>query len=61
MRNNLDFPISPPPGLTPPHPPARGASQLGSLLFVLTLPLCSKGPNKALPEFLVWPLINFYQ
>ena len=29
-------------------------------LFVLPTPCCSGDPNKALPEFLVWPLINFY-
>ena len=60
MRNNLDFPISLP-NPSPPKPPAGGASQQGSLLFVLTLPCRSKGPSKALPEFLVWPLINFYR
>ena len=26
----------------------------------LAYPCCSKGPNIALSEFLVWPLINFY-
>ena len=32
----------------------------GTCYFVLT-PLCgSRGPNKALTEYLVWPLINFY-
>ena len=29
-------------------------------LFVLAAPCCSRDPNKALPEFLVWSLINFY-
>ena len=29
-------------------------------LFVLPTPCCSGNPNKALPEFLVWSLINFY-
>ena len=28
-------------------------------LFSLS-PCCSRGPNKAWPKFLVWPLINFY-
>ena len=41
-------------------PPARGASKRGKPLFVLTPPCCSRGPNNALPEFLVWPLINFF-
>ena len=44
----------------PSTPWPQGASQQGNLLFVLTPPCCRKGPNKALPEFLVWPLINFY-
>ena len=40
--------------------PAQLVSQQGILLFVLPPLCCSRGPNKALPEFLVWPLINFY-
>ena len=32
----------------------------GKLLLVLALYGCSRGPSKALPKFLVWPLINFY-
>ena len=34
-------------------------SKQGNLLFVLSAPCCSRYPSKALPEFLVWPLINF--
>ena len=38
----------------------QGTSKQGNPLFVLT-PLCySRGINKALPEFLVWPQVNFY-
>ena len=40
--------------------PSWGVSEQGNLLVVLTLQCHSRGPNKALPEFLVWPLINFY-
>ena len=41
------------------NPPPSG-SQQGHLLLLLT-PLCySMNPNKALPEFLIWPLNNFY-
>ena len=45
-----------------------GASEQGTLvcsfffffhLFVLDLICCSQGPQKALSEFLVWPLVNF--
>ena len=39
--------------------PTRGGQQ-GNLLLVLTPDCCSWGPKKALPEFLVWPLINLY-
>ena len=44
------------PTLTPYKQPAHPTSgrERGKLLHV------SGGPNKALPEFLVWPLINFY-
>ena len=38
--------------------PPQGASKHGNLLFVLTPASFSRGPNKALPEFLVWPLTN---
>ena len=40
--------------------PPWGASEQGNLLLVFAPPCCSRGPNEALPEFLVWPLINFY-
>ena len=42
-----------------PAHPTSGREQ-GKLLHVLSALCCSGGPNKALPEFLVWPLINFY-
>lgn len=32
----------------------------GSLLLVVILLCCGRSPNKALPEFLFWPLINSY-
>lgn len=35
-------------------------SKLGCLLFSLPPTRCSRGPHRALPEFLVCPLINFY-
>ena len=37
-----------------------GASKQGNLLFILAPPCCSRDPNKALPEFLGCPLVNFY-
>ena len=48
-----------------PHPnekwarPAAGKEQR-NMLFVLAPSYCSRGPNKALPEFPIWPPINFY-
>ena len=52
------------PNLTPfkgpvPHP-SRGVSKGTSYLFSLPPSYYSMSPNKALPEFLVQPLINFY-
>ena len=48
-------PLRPDPWTHPyPQPPLQGK------LFVLAPPCCSRDPNKALPEFLIWPLINFY-
>ena len=38
----------------------REASKQENLLIVLTRPCYSRDLNKALPEFLLWPLINFY-
>lgn len=40
--------------------PLKG--RVGNLLLALTPSCCSRGPNKALPEFLVWSLTinNFY-
>ena len=56
----------PSPTLTPCNEPAHSpqrASKGTCCLFSLSHPpdpRCSRDPNKALPEFLVWPLINFY-
>ena len=36
------------------------AGKQGNLLSVLVPPCCSRDPNKASSEFLVWPLVNFY-
>ena len=41
--------------------PSPGASKQENGLFVLTPACCSRGPIKAWPEFLVWPLMNFYR
>ena len=44
----------------PACPPPTSEREQGHLLFVFA-PMCySTSPNKALPEFLIWPLINFY-
>ena len=63
----LSQPSGPTPGHTPtltPYKkqacPPQGVSNQGNLLFVLTAHCCSRGPSKALPKFLVWPLVNFY-
>ena len=50
------------PTLTPYKEPARPAlgSEQGNLLLVFTPSCDCRGPNKALPEFLVWSLVNFY-
>lgn len=67
--NHLSHPFGLTPGHTPTftpykeqaHPLTQGASkQRADLLCVLTPPYCSRGPSKGLPEFLVWPLIDFY-
>ena len=43
-----------------PPPPHQETSKQENLLFILTSHCCSRDPNKALTEFLVWPLVNFY-
>ena len=64
--NHLSHPSrltpGPMPTITPYKEPAHPSlgSEQGLLLLVLTTPYCITGPNRALPEFLVWPLINFY-
>ena len=67
--NHLSHPFGLTPGHTPTftpykeqaHPLTQGASkQRADLLCVLTPPCCSRVPSKGLPEFLVWPLIDFY-
>ena len=54
----------PAPTLTPHKEPAHhlnsGSGQGQLTALVLAAPCCSRGPNKAFPEFLFWPLINFY-
>ena len=55
----LDPPL-PSPRIRNQLPPPWGASEQGNLLLVLAPLCCSKGPRKAVPEFLVWPLVNFY-
>ena len=64
---HLSHPCSPTPGHTPTLTPCKDqaspsqwASEQGNLSFVLTPRCCSRGRNKALPEFLVWLLVNFY-
>ena len=39
---------------------APTASEQGNVLLVLAPPCCSREPKKALPEFLVWFMINSY-
>ena len=53
---------------TCPYPPSiKGTSshtipgsKQGKLFLVFILLCCSRGPSKALPESLVWPLLNFH-
>ena len=59
-------PPCPNPGPTPLTPckesapsPPWGESK-GICYFFSLHPCYNRGPRKALPEFLVWPLINFY-
>ena len=42
----------------PTHPLLE--SKQGKLLLVFAASFCSPSPSKALPEFLIWPLINCY-
>ena len=61
--------LSEPSGETPGHTPTLGpykeqacppsGSQHGNMLLVLH-PCCCSTPVKALPDFPVWPLVNFY-
>ena len=41
-------------------PPTSGSRRAKQLL-VLSHPCCSRGSNKILSEFLIWPLINCYR
>ena len=41
-------------------PLSKRASKGTCCLFSLPVCCCCRGPSKALPEFLSWPLINFY-
>ena len=40
--------------------PPWGVSKQGNLLSVFIAPSWSRGLHKTLPEFLFWPLVNFY-
>ena len=56
---------SPTPGHTPTLPPCKepaySPSASEQTREPVLLPSCgSRGPNKALPEFLLWPLVSFY-
>ena len=66
LAKHLSQPSSQTPGCTPTLIPYKvpawpdsgeGASKG---IWCLFSHLCSRGPNKALPDFLVWLLINFY-
>ena len=63
----LSHPSGHPLNTSPPSPcirnklyPTQERSKQGNLLFILAPLCCSRGPRKALPEFLVWLLVNFY-
>ena len=61
--NHLRYPSSLTPDSTPqtkdPAPPALGSEQ-GNLLLVFAPHCWSRGPSKALLEFFIWLLVNFY-
>ena len=66
---HLSHPSGPIPGrtatLTPykeqaPAPSPQGKASKGACCLFSLPPCCSRGPPKALPDFPVWPLINFY-
>ena len=66
--NHLSYSSSPTPRHTPPFPyvrsqltPTQGAIKQENLFLVLSPSCCSRGPLRALPEFLVWLLVNFYK
>ena len=55
--------LSHPSGPNPPSTHLRdqlSGSEQGNLLLVFAPSCCSLSPSKALPEFLIWPLVNFY-
>ena len=65
--NHLSHPSGLTPGhtptLTPRKEPARppsGSEQERKWLLVFAPPCRSRGPDKVLPEFPVWALVNFY-
>ena len=59
---SLDVPTLPPyKEQTCPPTPAQGVRERGNVLPVPTPSCYSRGPKKALLEFLAWRLINFHQ
>ena len=54
--------LSHPSGLSPGHTPTfTSYKEQARETFFIFAPSCySRGPSKALPEFLVWPLVNFW-
>ena len=42
------------------RPPTKRSKQAREPIVSFHCTLLQQGPSKALPEFLVWPLINFY-
>ena len=65
---HLSHPSGPTPGHTltltpykePARPPASASKQAREPVACSSSPLLQQAPNKASPELLVWPLINFY-
>ena len=63
VGKHLSHPSGDTPTLTPykePACPCSGSEQTRESVVCSRSPLLQQGPNKALPEFLVWPPVNFY-